>query len=160
MVEKLFPDPFLKNQNWIYSESIVCFIIFISIVCPGWGQSKYIETNMRSYKTQKEKTKTGLELVSLPYFLHNFWRKIFLRLYFYWLTKVHCLFACTPWDIGQYVCCNLFVSQIVTLSIWKITLVFFSRRFPTWLKKSEQKFKYLKSLFPLISIKFLFFTKW
>ena len=27
------------------------------------------------------KTKRGLELVSLPHFLHNFWRKIFLLLY-------------------------------------------------------------------------------
>ena len=28
-----------------------------------------------------QKTKSGLELVSLPYFLHNVWRKIFIMLY-------------------------------------------------------------------------------
>ena len=56
-----------------------------------------------------EKIKRGPELVSLPHFLYNFWRKIFLMVYSITClvsTKFHCLVAFTLWDIGQYVHCN------------------------------------------------------
>ena len=50
----------------------------------GWGLSKYFETKVQITCFHLILTffkKRGLELVSLPHFLHNFWRKIFLFLY-------------------------------------------------------------------------------
>ena len=37
---------------------------------------------LRSYKTFFKKTKRRLELVSLPHFLYDLWRQIFIMLYF------------------------------------------------------------------------------
>ena len=87
MVEKLFPDPFLKNQNraflWI---NILKFYIFCFKCLPCWVLSKVIETKLLTicfYFTWSfyKKTKRGLELVSLPHFLNDFWRKTLLLLY-------------------------------------------------------------------------------
>ena len=80
VVEKLFPDPFLKNQNWAYFwiNSLKFYPVYFYCM-PRWGLSKYIETKRQTtcfYLIQKR----GLELVSLLDFLHNFWRKIFLLL--------------------------------------------------------------------------------
>ena len=52
----------------------------------SWGLSKCIETKLQTtcfHVTLSlfKKSNKGLELVSLPYFLQNFWRKIFLLLY-------------------------------------------------------------------------------
>ena len=49
VVEKLFPNPFLKNQNWAYlwinglKFYTVCFYSM-----PTWGLSKYIETELQT----------------------------------------------------------------------------------------------------------------
>ena len=40
IVEKLVPDPFLKNQNWAYLISLKCYKVFN--VFPCWGLLKYI----------------------------------------------------------------------------------------------------------------------
>ena len=87
VLEKLVPDPFLKNKNWAYlwinswKFYTVCFYCM-----PSWGLSKYIETRLQTIYfylilSNFKKIKRCLELVSLPYFLHNFSRKIFLLLY-------------------------------------------------------------------------------
>ena len=78
---KLVPYSFLRDQKRVYfwTNSLKFYL-----VCPSRELRKYIETNylplaFTSYKAfQKEKR---LELVSLPHFLHNFFRKIFLMLY-------------------------------------------------------------------------------
>ena len=87
MLDKLFPDPFLKNQNWscLWINSLVLYTVcFYSLLsCGLW---KDIETKLQTtcfshiYRVFK-KTKRSLELASLPHFLHDFWRKIFLLLY-------------------------------------------------------------------------------
>ena len=87
MVEKLFPDPFLKNQNWPYVWiNILKSYIFCCYCLPNWGLSKVVKTKLqttcfyliyRLFKIQKE----ILELVSLPHFRYGFWRKVFLLLY-------------------------------------------------------------------------------
>ena len=67
VVEKLFPDPFLKNQM------------------PSWELSKFIKLSCRPIAFTSCKTylkKRGLELVFLSHFLYNYWRKIFRLLYF------------------------------------------------------------------------------
>ena len=49
VVEKLFPDPFLKNQNWtnLWINSLkfytICFNCMLS-----WGPSKYVETKVQT----------------------------------------------------------------------------------------------------------------
>ena len=47
MVEKLVPDPFLKNQNGTYLWiKILKFYIVCFYCMPSWGLSKYIETKL------------------------------------------------------------------------------------------------------------------
>ena len=89
-VEKLFPDPFLKTQNWVYvcinrlKKYTVCFHCMLI-----WGLLKYRKTRPQTtcfylitYIKLFYKAKSGLELVCLPVsFLHDFWRKIFHLLY-------------------------------------------------------------------------------
>ena len=88
MLDKLVQDSFLENWNWAYlwTNSLkfytVCFYCLAS-----WGLSKYIETKLQItcfhliLSFFKRCFFKGLELVALPYFLHNFWRKFFLLLY-------------------------------------------------------------------------------
>ena len=57
---------------------------------------------------------------------------------FYQLTNFHCLIDFTFWDIGKYVYFDYSFA-----SLWR--LKFLSSRFPTWPKKSGQKFEYLKN---------------
>ena len=88
VVDKLFPDPFLKNQNWacLWTNNLkfyaVCFYGISSR-----RLSKCIETKLQttciyliSYKAFLKKQR-GLVLVSLTHFLYDFWRKMFLLLY-------------------------------------------------------------------------------
>ena len=74
------------------------------------GLSKYIETKLQSgcfyLILSIFNKKRDLELVSLPYFLHNFWRKIFLFIFLY------CLVVLTFWDIGQYVYCSYLLTRL------------------------------------------------
>ena len=87
MVEKLVPDPFLKNWNWAYLWISSLKFYTICFYCmASWGLSKCIETKLQNAcfhlkLSFLKKVKRGLELVSLPHFLHNFWRKISLLLY-------------------------------------------------------------------------------
>ena len=78
LVKKWVPDSkIIKLSDWTRRDT-VCFYCM-----PSWWLSKFIETKLEttftSYKMFK-KTKRGLKLVSLPHFLHGFWRKIFVLL--------------------------------------------------------------------------------
>ena len=49
VVEKLFPDPFLKNQNWAYLWINSLKFYTVCFYCmPSWGLSKYIETKLKA----------------------------------------------------------------------------------------------------------------
>ena len=64
---------------WLCSRFFytVCFHCVAS-----WGLSKYIGTKLQSICSKLfQKVKKGLELVSLPHFLHDFLKKIFLLFY-------------------------------------------------------------------------------
>ena len=83
VTEKLDPNPFLRNQNWVYLwiNSLKFYIVYLYCM-PSWGLSKYIETKLQTtcfYFLQSffRKQKRSLELVSLSHFLHDFWRKTF-----------------------------------------------------------------------------------
>ena len=48
VVEKLFPDPFLKNQNWACVWiNILKFYVFCFYCLPRWGLSEVIETQLQ-----------------------------------------------------------------------------------------------------------------
>ena len=78
-MKKLFPDPFLKNQNWasLWIDSlkfyvVVAFVCFFCFVC--------------FFEYQAEGCRYILKLscrplVTLSYFVHDFWGKIFLLLH-------------------------------------------------------------------------------
>ena len=59
---------------------------FVFIVCPSRSLPKYIKTMVLTtwfYLIKLIwKTKRGLDLVSLPHLLYDFWRKYFFTLYF------------------------------------------------------------------------------
>ena len=83
VVEKLVSDPFLKNEDWAYLCINSLKFSIVSFHCiASWGLSKYIETKLQlacfHLILSFFKKCRGLELVTLPHFLHNIWRKIFL----------------------------------------------------------------------------------
>ena len=86
LVDKLFPDPFQKNQNWAYLWiNIVKFYMFFFFVCQAEDYRKWLKLSCRplafpSYKAfLKNNKRCGIS--PLPHFLYDFWRKMFLWLY-------------------------------------------------------------------------------
>ena len=103
VVEKRFSDPFLRNQDWTY--------LCISLV----------------YYFQK--TKWGLELVSLPYFLNKkFLKKNISCVIFYYLNKFCCLVVFKSWDIGQNVYFSCLLTKLNVIN-FEINLIFLIKRF-------------------------------
>ena len=146
MVEKLFPDTFLKNYNWAYlwisslKFHTVCFYCV-----PSWGLLKYIESKLQTtwfYLISSVFWKTGLELASLPHFCMIFEEKYFSC--YILLTDQISLSGCINfvryWTVRVL---QLFFNQVVTPLILKLTLCFQLTRFFYRAKKSRQKFKYL-----------------
>ena len=104
VVGKLVPDPFVLNQNWAYLwiNSLKCYTVCF-FVCPSGGLPKYITTRMLTacvdFIKLFRKTKSCLELISLPHFLHDILTNQILLpdcLYFlrYWAVCVLKLLAC------------------------------------------------------------------
>ena len=85
MVEKLIQTLFWKIKiDQISGSMLQCFIQFVYIKLQVEGYQNILKLSCRplaiiSY--QGFCKKRGLGLVSLPQFLHNFWRKMFLLLY-------------------------------------------------------------------------------
>ena len=84
--EKLFADFFLEILNWEYlwintlKFNTVCFYLcqVEAIKCIEiWAADHLLLPRKKLF----QKTKIGLDLVSLPRFLHGVWRKILLLLY-------------------------------------------------------------------------------
>ena len=116
-VEKLFPDPFLKTKIKLISGSIVqSFIKFVFIVCQIEGYRNILKLSCRpfpftSYKPFL-KAKRSLQLISLPHFLHDFWRKVFFLLYsINWPNFIVWFYFVRYWAICAL---SLFVNQAVT----------------------------------------------
>ena len=122
-VETLFPDPFLKDQTWVYLwiDSLRFYTVSF-FVCQVEDYQNILKLSCRplaftSYKAfLKNKKRSGTSLPA-SFSLHGFWRKIFLVLLFY-LTKFQCLAAFASWDIGQYVYCNSLVTRLWRNKFW------------------------------------------
>ena len=83
-VKKLFPDPILKNKNWVYLWiNSLKFYTVCCILCQVEGHPNIVKLSCRPLALAHIKlfNKRGLEIVSLPHFLHDFWRKTFILLY-------------------------------------------------------------------------------
>ena len=149
VVAKIFLDLFLTNQSWAYlwSNSLnfhtVCFYCM-----PSWGISKNIETKQQTtcfyFNINFSKSKRGLEPISLPHFLDDSWRKIFILLYsFDWPNFI----AWLPFlreVLGNMGIVTVF-NHTVTSQILKLTLAFKSRRFFYMTKNPRQELKYLEN---------------
>ena len=84
-MEKLVPYPFIKKQNWAYLwiNSLICslFLLFVPVeVYQSILKRKCWPLAFTLHKAFL-KNKKRYELFSLPKFLHDFWRKMFLMLY-------------------------------------------------------------------------------
>ena len=116
-MEKLVPNPFLKNWNWAYLwiNSLKFYEVYFHCMT-RWGLSKYIETKLQTIcfhliLSYFQKIKRGLELVSLPHFPHNFSRKkncYFLFLYS--IGKISCYILLTD-QISLYKMCIAIVCK-------------------------------------------------
>ena len=110
---------------------------------PSWVLSKYIETKLQN--TMKLSCRS-LVFISYNAFLNNknkpvtslpasfsydFWRKLFALLYFYWLTKFHCLVASTLWEIGQYIYYNCLITRLWRHKFWNWSYLFYQTVFST-----------------------------
>ena len=76
----------------------------LKLRCWPLGFTSYIKL---FYKTKKD-----LKLVSLPHFLHDFWRRIFI------VTEFRCLTVFIFWDIWQYVYCNCLFPSLWSHKVW------------------------------------------
>ena len=157
-------------RNVRFSENLACFVflkhpfwnsLFYRItdeksetlfffVCSGGGLPKQYWNSdadhllLPDIKTFYE-TKIVLELVSLPHFLHDFSRKIFLTLNSHNCTNFTHWLSLLPEILGAgNMCIVIICFPVYGVKNFEI-LAFFSQRFPTWPEKSRQKFKYLKN---------------
>ena len=106
VVKKVFPNRFLESQNWTYFWIISLNVYAVYFYCMLSSRLlKYIESKLQT-KVIKifYKTKGGPELVSLPHFLYDFWRKLFLTLYFInWLNLLPGYpYFVRFWAIGKF----------------------------------------------------------
>ena len=123
VVEKLFPDPFLKNEIEDIPGSIfTCFIYFIVIVCQVGDYQNWLKLSWRppwfisniAFLKNKKGSRTSHPASFSAWFLK---KSICLAILFY-LTKFQYLIAFTSWDLGQYVYCNSLLTRLWHNKFW------------------------------------------
>ena len=139
------PRPFYqKNQNWTILW--ICLLIanqqpeILQSLFPLYVQVEVYQNilKLRCWplattlgKALKKKKKWDLKLVSLPHFLHGFWRKIFLTLYFNWANFIpwlHLLLEILGNMFLVIICCLVWSERHQKL-ILKLTIPFLSGHF-------------------------------
>ena len=107
---ELFPDPFLKNQNWRYlwinRERFIQFVFIVRQVESYQNilklSSKQLSfTSYKAFLNNKKRSGTSFPASFSVWFLE---KNIFLAI-FYKLTKFHCLVTFTLWDLGIVIVC-------------------------------------------------------
>ena len=124
VVEKLFPGPFLKNQNYTYlriNSLKVLYILFLLFVqvedYRNWLKLScrpLVFISNETFLKNKKKSGTSLPTSFSVWFLK---KNISLVIFFY-LTKFQCLVVFTSWDIGQYVYCNSLLIKLRRNKFW------------------------------------------
>ena len=116
VVKKLFPDLFLKSQNWAYlwinivNFYTVCLYCILSSGLSNYTEFKLQKTFNACKAFLKTKRSSGTSLAS---FCHNFWREIFLLLHS--INRPNFI-VCLPLICEVLAICvlQLFVNQVVT----------------------------------------------
>ena len=122
VLETSFRTSFWKTKIEHISESIVLsFIQFVFIICQVEGDWNVLKRNCKplaltSYIKLFYKIKRCLELLSLPHFVHDFWRKIFVTLYSISWPNFIAWFP--SWDIGQNLYCNCLLTRLWRHKFW------------------------------------------
>ena len=96
----------------------------------------------------------SLVLVSPPHFLQDI--SGYISCYILLTDQIYCLTAFSSWEIWQYVLCNGLFLICVVIN-FEIYLSFLIKSFSYMIKKSEQKFKYLKEKSYYGEIKSIFY---
>ena len=120
VVEKLSPDPLLKNENWAYL--LINYLKFYTVCfyhMPSWGYQNMLRLSSKplaitSYKAFL-KNKEVWNLSPCLNFCMVFEEKHF---YCYILLPDYRLSAFTSWDIGQYYCCNCLLTRLRRHKFW------------------------------------------
>ena len=129
MLEKLFPELFLKNRNWEY--------LWIQVEdCQNMLKLSCRPLAFISYKAfLKNKKRPGTSLLVL--FSWWFLKKNISCLTFYYLTRFNWLVAFTSWDFVQYVYCNCLLSRSWCHKFWN--LIFQIKPFFLYDQKGQTK---------------------
>ena len=146
MVEKIVPDPFLKNENWAYLkiDSLTFYTVWFCFM-PSWGLSKYTKTKLQSTSFHLVlsffKKWRGLELVTLPHFRIIFEKKIFLLCSIIWPNFI--VWLALLCEILGNMCIGIVCKS--GCDLMKLILYFSSSCFSYMTKISWQKLKYLRT---------------
>ena len=149
MLEKLFPNPFLKTQNWacLWINSLKFYIAQFYCVL-SWGLLKYIEINSWSLAFVsrkaflKNKTRSGISSPASfsAWFLEE--NISLVILYINWPNfVVYLVLLC---GILSNVCCNCLLTRLWRHKFWNC-LIFLIKSFFLHNRKSRQKFKYFEN---------------
>ena len=120
--ESIPPDPFLKNQNWVYlwiNSLKIYTVCFYSTLSCGYRDILKLSyrslafTSCKAFFKNKKRSRTSLPTSFSVWFL----KKSYLVI-FYYVTRFHCLVASTSWDIGQYVYCNCLFTRLWCHKFW------------------------------------------
>ena len=118
MIQKLFADPFLKNQNsaYLWINILKFYIYFVFTVCQVEHYRQWLKlscrplafTSYQAFLKSKERSGTSFSASFSAWFL----KKNISVVIFYYLTKFQCLVAFTFWDIGKYVYSNCLPTRL------------------------------------------------
>ena len=84
------------------------------------------------------KTKRGLQLVSLIYFLHNSW-------YILLTDKISLSGCLNSWDIGQYVYYSCLLTRLSCHKFWNLSYLSNQAVFSTWPKCHDKNLNTLRT---------------
>ena len=143
MVETLFPDPFLENQNWeyIWINKVSKVLCIFFIVCQLEDHRKWLKlrcrplafTSNKAFLKNKKRSGSSLPASFSAWFL----KKTFLMLYsLNWPNFIAWRPLCR--EILGNIC-------IVIVINFEINLLFLIKPFFYMTKKSRQKCKYLEN---------------
>ena len=135
MVEKIVPAPFLENENCAYLWINSLEFYTISFYCMfNRRLSNKIESKVQTTCLYLIQTlyRTGLGLVSQPHFLHDFWTKLFLTIFY-------CLTAFTSWVIRKYVYYYCLFPRLWRHKFWNQPQLFYLVIFLHERKSPEKK---------------------
>ena len=136
MVEILFPESFLKNQNWAYLwiNSLKVYIVYFYRM-PSQGY--------RNILKQSSRTKRALELVSQLHFLHAFCKKLSFLLYS--LDWPNFIVWLPSWDIVHYVYFNYLLTRLWRHKFWNEPFISNQAVFSKWPKSQDKNLNILRT---------------